>query len=338
MVRKVTINDLAQAAGTSVTTVSQILNGKGDRFSADTRKRVLNLKVEMNYVPDFNARNLIMKSAQTIGVLVPNVGNPFFSELIKGIQTIARENQFIPIIFSSNHDAELEKYYLEKLVERSVSGLIIASAAITAEVIDEILNPNNIKYLLIDENTVEAGDTVQTDDYHGGQLAAQHLIDLHHKKIAMIISDSLTNNLRRRLQGFEDVCIKNDIDLKTDIVKIASPMTKRGGYEAVTELVKHPEVTAVFTINDEMAVGVYRGLRERKIDIPNDLSVIGYDGIEWGEYFSPKLTTIRQPIIELGKKSAEVLLNRVNNPKVKTQTVNLPVELVARESTTQNTK
>lgn len=329
MVRKVTINDLAQAAGTSVTTVSQILNGKGDRFSSDTRKRVLNLKVEMNYVPDFNARNLIMKSAQTIGVLVPNVGNPFFSELIKGIQAIARENQFIPIIFSSNHDAELEKYYIEKLVERSVSGLIIASSASTSEVIDEILKPNNIQYLLIDENTVETGDTVETDDYYGGQLAAQHLIELGHQKIAMMISDDLTNNLRRRLEGFKDSCLKN----KTEIFQIEAPMTKKGGYEAVADLVKLSGVTAIFTINDEMAVGVYRGLWERNLKIPEDFSLIGYDGIEWGEYISPKLTTIEQPIVEMGKKSAEVLLNRINNPKVKKQTVNLPVELVVREST-----
>jgi len=191
------------------------------------------------------------------------------------------------------------------------------------------LKPNNIQYLLIDENTVETGDTVETDDYYGGQLAAQHLIDLGHKKIAMMISDDLTNNLRRRLEGFKDSCLKN----KTEIFQIEAPMTKKGGYEAVADLVKLSGVTAIFTINDEMAVGVYRGLWERNLKIPEDFSLIGYDGIEWGEYISPKLTTIEQPIVEMGKKSAEVLLNRINNPKVKKQTVNLPVELVVREST-----
>jgi Transcriptional regulators len=163
MTRKVTIRDLAEAAGVSVTTVSQILNGKGERFSPDTRRRVHQLQEKMGYVPDFNARNLIMKSAQTIGVLVPNLGNPFFSMFIKGVQSASRQHQFIPLIFGANHDEELEGYYLQELIKRAVDGLIIASASITGETIDNILKKNGIPYLLIDQNGGPSLDRIRIE-------------------------------------------------------------------------------------------------------------------------------------------------------------------------------
>ena len=146
MKHKVTIRDLAKAAGVSVTTVSQILNGKGQRFSQATQQRVLELRDQMNYVPDFNARNLIMRSSKTIGVLVPNIGNPFFSTFIRGVQEAARQAEFMPLIFSANHEEKLERYYLGRLIERAVDGLIIASSSITTDTIEQLLKPNDIVF------------------------------------------------------------------------------------------------------------------------------------------------------------------------------------------------
>ena len=123
MANKITIRDLAKQAGVSVTTVSQILNGKGQRFSEQTREKVLTLKKQLNYVPDFNARNLIMRSSKTIGVLLPNIANPFFAAFVKGIQKATRQAGFMPLIFSADHEEDQERYYLQRLVERSVDGL-----------------------------------------------------------------------------------------------------------------------------------------------------------------------------------------------------------------------
>ncbi|ANN50085.1 LacI family transcriptional regulator [Levilactobacillus brevis] len=331
MTRKVTIRDLAEAAGVSVTTVSQILNGKGERFSIETRQRVHQLQEDLGYVPDFNARNLIMKSAQTIGVLVPNLGNPFFSMFIRGVQQTSRERHFIPLIFGANHDEQLESYYLQELIKRAVDGLIIASASITGEAIDNILKKNGIPYLLIDQNGGPSVDRIRVDDEQGGQLAARHLLTLGHQRIVVVMPEHPTQNLRIRLAGFKAQLVDQQIPL-ADSAVITSPMTKLGGYQATAAvLAQHP--TAVFAINDETALGLMRGLHEQGVRVPDDISVLGYDDIDLDEYVVPKLTTIHQPVVTMGQQATELLINRVQNQRQPAQMVDLPVVLKQREST-----
>jgi len=331
MTRKVTIRDLAEAAGVSVTTVSQILNGKGERFSLDTRRRVHQLQEEMGYVPDFNARNLIMKSAQTIGVLVPNLGNPFFSMFIKGVQSASRQQQFIPLIFGANHDEKLESYYLQELIKRAVDGLIIASASITGEAIDNILKKNGIPYLLIDQNGGPSLDRIRIDDDRGGRLAAQHLIEFGHQRIAVVMPEHATQNLQIRLDGFKRQLAMANVTLPDDAV-ILSPMTKLGGYQA-TEAVLNQQPTAVFAINDETALGLMRGLHERGISVPGDISVLGYDDIDLDEYVVPRLSSVHQPVVTMGEQATELLINRIHNRRQAAQVVDLPVDFCQRDST-----
>ncbi|WP_341778481.1 ribose utilization transcriptional repressor RbsR [Levilactobacillus sp. HBUAS70063] len=331
MTRKVTIRDLAEAAGVSVTTVSQILNGKGERFSMDTRARVHQLQEEMGYVPDFNARNLIMRSAQTIGVIVPNLGNPFFSMFIKGVQATSRERHFIPLIFGANYDEDLEGYYLQELIKRAVDGLIIASSSITVEAIDNILKKNGIPYLLIDQNGGPSLDSVRINDQRGGQLAAEHLLSLGHRKIAVILPEDPTDNLVVRLEGFKHYLAQTGVTIPEEAF-IISPMTKLGGYQA-TEAVLKREPTAVFAVNDEMALGLIRGLHERGVRVPEDISVLGYDDIDLDDYVVPKLSTVHQPVVTMGEQATTLLINRIQKRQLAPQTVELPVELRQREST-----
>lgn len=331
MTRKVTIRDLAEAAGVSVTTVSQILNGKGERFSIDTRTRVHQLQEEMGYVPDFNARNLIMRSAQTIGVIVPNLGNPFFSMFIKGVQSTSRERHFIPLIFGANYDEDLEGYYLQELIKRAVDGLIIASSSITVDAIDNILKKNGIPYLLIDQNGGPSLDSVRINDQRGGQIAAEHLLTLGHKKIAVVMPEDPTDNLIVRLDGFKHTLAAAGVTLKSEDT-IISPMTKLGGYQATAAVVKQAP-TAVFAVNDEMALGLIRGLHEQGICVPEDVSVLGYDDIDLDDYVVPKLTTVHQPVVTMGEQATTLLINRIQKRQLDPQTVELPVELKEREST-----
>lgn len=328
MAKKATIRDLANAANVSVTTVSQILNGKGQRFSNETRQKVLTLQQELNYVPDFNARNLIMKSSKTIGVLVPNIGNPFFSTFIKGIQKKSRKLKFTPFVFSANHDEKLETYYLKQLVERATDGLIIASASITDDALDQILKRNRIPYLLLDQNTIVDGDRIETDDINGGRIAADHLLSLGHQHFTMVMPSEPTNNLVRRLQGFQER-LKED---GKQVSVIYSPMTKQGGYEATDEVLA-TDATAIFAINDEMAIGLYRGLREKDLRVPQDLSIMGYDDIDLDEYVQPKLTTVHQPIMQMGEQATDLLVDRIQHPNAEVKTIHLPVNLVIRDST-----
>lgn len=331
MNKKITIRDLAREAGVSVTTVSQILNNKGERFSRDTQEKVLALRDKYKYVPDFNARNLILKSAKTIGVLVPNIANPFFGTFIEGVQSVARDAKFMPLVFSANRDPQLEKYYLSQMVERSISGLVIASATLTTAMIREVISFNELPYILFDQNHTQEGDRVQTSDYAGGQLAAKHLLNLGHQHIAILNSTDPSENLKHRINGFSQAVRERQLTIAArDIIN--APLTKQGGYKAARKIVA-TGATAVFAANDEMAIGLLRGLHELDVNVPEELSVMGYDNIYLDDYVSPRLTTVQQPIFDLGAGAAEMLIDRINGDRDKEQVQSFPVKLIEREST-----
>lgn len=331
MTNKVTIKDVARRAGVSMSTVSQILNGKEQRFSSDTRRRVLQARDELGYVPDFNARNLIMNSVKSIGVIVPDISNPFFSTFIKSIEQLAMEQNYIPLILSSDGNQELERSYLEQLINRSIDGIIIASPSVGQEEIDTLLKKNRIPYLLIDQNPVSDGDRVMTDDFHGAGLAVNHLARLGHRRIAMIMAARPSDNLRRRLSGYIEALRENGIEFDKNLV-IKTEMSKIGGLNAARKLVR-TDATAVLTVNDEVAVGLYRGLQSLGKRIPDDYSIVGYDNIDLDEYLTPPLTSISQPIHELGATAFRQLTARISNPDLPNREVILPVKLVRRGST-----
>ncbi|MBB1080059.1 LacI family DNA-binding transcriptional regulator [Limosilactobacillus sp. STM2_1] len=332
MKKKITIRDLANEAGVSVTTVSQILNNKGERFSKATQEKVFALRDKYKYVPDFNARNLILKSAKTIGVLVPNIANPFFGTFVEGVQSIAREAKFIPLVFSANKDPKLEKYYLSQMIERSISGLVIASATMTTATIKEVISFNDIPYILFDQNHTQDGDRVQTSDYLGGQIAAKHLLKLGHKKIAVLTSDNPTENLNHRMNGFKKVIEKSGLTIIDSHDIIRAPLTKAGGYTAAKEVLA-TGASAVFAANDEMAIGLLRGLHERGIKVPEEMSVMGYDNIYWDDYVYPRLTTVQQPIFDLGAGATKMLIERINHDSDEARVQSFPVKLIERDST-----
>lgn len=333
MGKKVTIRDIARLAGVSVTTVSQILNGKGERFSKKTQEKIFKLRDEYGYVPDFNARSLILRqSSSMIGVLVPNISSPFFGTFVEGVQQVAQHEKMIPLIFSANRDAQLEQSYLSQMLERSIDGLIIASATMTTDTIDKLIGARNVPYILFDQNYAQEGTRVLTDDYHGGELAAQHLADLGHHDIVLLAPNEMSENFVQRLTGFRERLAKNHIklDQEHDIIKAA--LSRQGGY-AAAEAVIQAHATAAFAGNDDMAIGLMKGLKERGVRVPDQVSIIGYDDIYLDEYVSPQLTTIRQPILDLGMGAAKMLLNKIHSDQQQEQIQRFPVELIQRQST-----
>jgi LacI family transcriptional regulator len=332
MKKKFTIRDLAKEAGVSVTTVSQILNNKGDRFSKATQEKVLALRDKYKYVPDFNARNLILRSAKTIGVLVPNIANPFFGTFIEGVQSVARKEKFIPLVFSANRDPKLEKYYLSQMIERSISGLVIASATMTTDTINEVISFNDIPYILFDQNHTQQGDRVQTSDFLGGQLAANHLLDLGHRHIAILTSDNPSENLNHRMNGFKKAIADHQLNFDEVRDVVQAPLTTTGGYQATDQVLK-TGASAVFAANDEMAIGLLRGLHERGVKVPAEISVMGYDNIYLDDYVYPRLTTVQQPIFDLGVGATEMLIELINSDNNEDHVQSFPVKLIKRDST-----
>lgn len=298
MTNRVTIRDVARYADVSMSTVSQILNGKASRFSNDTRQKVLYARDALGYVPDFNARNLITNSVKTIGVIVPDIGNPFFSTFIKSIELLAMEQNCISLILSSN---------------------------------DNQLKKNHIPYLLIDQNPIADGDRVMTDDFNGAELAVNHLAQLGHRKIAMIMAKKPSDNLKRRFFGYKQALNSNGLEFDEKLV-ISTEMSKIGGMNAANKLIQ-TDATAVLTVNDEVAIGLYHGLNLLGKNVPDDYSVVGYDNIDLDEYLAPPLTSISQPVHELGATVFKKLIERIKNPDLPQTEIMLPVKLVKRNST-----
>ncbi|MHC9533515.1 ribose utilization transcriptional repressor RbsR [Dellaglioa sp. L3N] len=330
--QKTTIKDVARVAGVSITTVSQILNGKSDRFSKDTIEKVKKAKSDLGYEPNFFAQSMILKQTNTIGVLVPDISNPFFNSMMHGIEEALYEQNFMAILCSADGDQLREFRYLEELSRRSVDGFIIASSAVSNDAISKSLIAKKKPFILLDQKTGNnVSDGIQIDDFEGGKLAAIHLLSLGHRKIVIVLPslEQRPKNIHNRLAGFTEEVTKYE---NTKLILIETPMNPMGGYQIVDEVI-NSTATAIFAINDELAIGLYRGLFEAGKSIPNDYSVVGFDNIEMTEFLSPKLTTVSQPIQKIGKVAAQIVMARVANSDLPIRHEKLNVELMIREST-----
>ena len=327
MGKKVTIKDVAKASGVSIATVSQILNGNTKNFNIKTIEKVQRTKEEMNYEADYFARRMVVKESKTIGVMVPDITNPFFSTFVRGVEDVLYQQNFIPMFYNVDRDDEKESDALEELSRRGVDGFIIASSAISNEEIDRVLRNKKHPFIILDQkNFDEMSDTIGTDDFLGGQLAGKHLTELEHQEVSVVVPKRMTLNIENRLKGFKTT-------FNGQINVISTTLSKEGGKEAVAHILK-TESTGIFALNDEMAFGLYYGLKKANKKIPEDYSIIGYDNVEMAEYVTPELTTIGQPIFELGQETAHMLLSRIDMPDQEWQHKKLPVTLIKRFSTT----
>lgn len=330
MVRKVTIKDVAALAQTSVTTVSLILNHKGQRFSAETIERVHQAQIKLGYTPDYFAQNMVSKQTRTIAVLVPDINNPFFSEFIQGIEEVAYQYDFIPLVYSAGTQNQKVNYYLKELVRRKVDGLILAVSGLDKQVLRQLAS-QQMPYILLDQSEKQhQSDEIVVQDLIGGQLATDYLIQQGHRKIGIVLPKQRAWNIEQRLLGYQKSLAAHEIDWQPAWV-VETALSKLGGYQA-TQAVFDSNVTAVFAVNDELAIGLYRGYTEQGRQIPTDLSIVGYDNVDWCEYVDPKLTTIKQPIFELGQEATRLLLERIESPDQPIQQRILPVALVERQS------
>lgn len=324
--KKVTIKDVAKYSGVSISTVSQILNGREHQFQPKTVKKVLDARDELGYEPDYFARRMIMKKSQTIGIIVPDITNPFFATLVKGIEDVLFKHDFMTILCNIDADTSKGKKALEALNHRGVDGLIIASSSISIDELTNQMNLQSVPVIELDQQmTDDIRDSVRTDDYNGGKVVAEHFNELNHKVVSALFPKNLSPNILKRLEGFAE-------NFNGEVVKIDTELSKESGKESIEEVLK-TNSTGIFAANDEIAFGVYHGLMNHNKSIPEDYSVVGYDDIEMSSYVSPALTTVSQPIFELGQKTANTLIQRIQSPDKKDEEIILPVKLIERLST-----
>ena len=330
---------IAQQAQVSIATVSMVLNKKDARISDKTRQKVLAIAAALEYQPNVIARSLVTSETRTVGLLIPDVANPFFAQLARWIEcALSRENYNL-FLCNSGNDKAREQAYLHELLNRSIDGLIVSSVNGDAFFGLRMGGKQPIPVVAIDRLS-ERRDfySVLVADEDGGKLAAQEFLKNGHRSVACLCGPFAYSNIRARVQGFRSALAEAGVQLPAALC-IETELTIAGGYAAARRLldlrVRRP-LTGVFCANDLTAFGAYKAFAEAGLYIPDDLSVVGFDNIEFSQYLRPALTTVAQPIRAIGEKAVAALLAMMRGAeKPQPPRCVFPVELIRRESVRQ---
>ena len=326
------MRDVAERAGVSVTSVSHVIN-ETRPVSYELRERVLAAMEELGYHPNRLARSLRSGKTHTIGTIVPDSADPFFAEVARGIEDTAFENGYSLILCNSDANLDKEAFYTDVLVEKQVDGILfLAAGGSTGRILD--LQQRGMPVVVVDRELPAAHvDSVVTDNAGGGWSATRHLIDLGHRRIGYIAGPSDLTLSEYRFTGYRKALKEAGIAVDESLV-VRGAFDFESGYRAARQLLTHSQrPTAIFACNDLMAIGAICAAVELGLRVPEDLSVIGYDDVPLASYSNPPLTTIAQPIYDLGVVAASMLLERLHDPVRPARRIVLDVELQIRRST-----
>jgi LacI family transcriptional regulator len=327
-----TIKDVALRANVSVTTVSHVVNAT--RFvSEDSRQRVNEAIAALKYVPSALARSLKNNRTYTIGMMIPNCSNPFFAELIRGIEDTCFAANFNVILCNSDDDANKQRKYIRVLMEKQVDGLIVFSSGGDTE-LSELLLETGMPQILLDREVDQVkADLVEVDHEAGAWIATKHLIELGHPRIGCITGPLDLAPARQRLNGYRRALDEAGIQINPKW-EIEGGFTSEKGYVAMQRLlVLNERPSAIFASNDLMAIGALCAATRHGLRVPEDISVVGFDDIALAAYSSPPLTTVAQPKHQLGSMAASFLMDRIVTPARPLRREILQSQLCVRQST-----
>ncbi|MFN8379932.1 MAG: LacI family DNA-binding transcriptional regulator [Anaerolineae bacterium] len=327
----VTIRDVAAQAGVSVSTVSHVINGT--RFvEPGTEARVRAAISDLKYRPNSIARSLRRRSTATIGLLVPDNSNPFFAEVARLIEDIGFDQGYSVILCNSDNLPAREAAYIDVLLSKQVDGLLTISAGIHPDFLKTVFNAQ-VPVVVVDRAADEwPVDQVLVDNERGGYQAGVYLTDLGHREIGFIAGPRVATPSARRLVGFRHALAERDIALP-DTAITSGDFQYQGGAAAIrTLLERHPNLTAVFATNDQMALGAINTLQRMGRSVPDDISIIGFDNIPQSSAFYPALTTMAQPVEALARESVRLLIERITGSTTAPTCIMLDATLIERES------
>jgi LacI family transcriptional regulator len=327
--KKINIYDVAERADVGIGTVSRVLNNS-DKVKAETREKILKVMQELNYRPNKVAQNLAKQKANAIAVIVPSFIDHFFVEVLKGIQDALTEENIDLVL----HKIDLNENRMDKILEivhsRKVDGIASVTMDISQTEHKELKNAG-IPVVIADEFSSDF-HSIYFDDVKGGKMAVDYLFDLGCRKIAFINGDINSLHGQKRLEGVKRSFKNNRLPINHKLIKDGNFHTE-DGYHSMQEILELPEKewpTAVFAASDNQAIGVLEAMEEKGLKAPDDIAVIGYDNIELAKYL--KITTIWQPMYQLGHLAIEVLLKAINGELKETYQKELELKLVKRET------
>jgi len=323
-----TLDDIAKMAGVSSTTVSRVINNYGS-LSDKTKTKVFAAMRELNYQPNSLARSLKGKKTQLIGVILPGVSNPFFGQMVQEIEDQLFKKGFRIILCNAGDDSEKERDYLRMLMANRVDGIIAGSHNLGIEEYQRV----GLPIISFDRFLSSNVPIVSSDNFHGGQLAAQTLLMSGSKKMEIITGANLPNSpTSNRLKGFKETLTKNEVEFNTSEIDFNSSPNIKG--LKIKEILSNKEADGIFCTDDLTALLVMQQARELGIRIPEDLKLIGYDGTDFIQNYHPELTTIMQPIVDIVTMMIDLLLRRIDNPECELEsTYTLPVKLISGATT-----
>jgi LacI family transcriptional regulator len=331
MPNRVTMADVAREAGVSLMTVSRVINEK-DEVSPSTRQRVLEVVERLDYRPSGIARGLATQRTGTLGLVLLDVANPFFSDVARGVEHVAYAEGYNVFLCNTDEDPQREVDILQSLEEKRVDGVVLCSSRLDESELRTALARHPAAVLV---NRRLAGDSVSSvliDDQAGGQMATQHLLQARHRAVGFLAGPPASRSGRARAKGYRVALAAAELPHNPDWTRHCFP-TVTGGLEAALELLTtHPELTALFCYNDLVAVGVLQACADLGRQVPDDLAIVGFDDIPLAALVIPSLTTCRVSRYELGAQAMRLLLDQIGGCRDGCEEVVLCPELVVRAS------
>jgi LacI family transcriptional regulator len=332
--RPITRDEVARLAGVSSATVSYVINDGPRRVSPETRARVLQIVDQLGYKPNAVARNLRRQRTSTLGLIIPDIFNAYFAEVARGVEAMAFEQGYIVVLCHSEYSPAKEIRYLEVLGAERAAGVIWVPASDHPETLQRFRD-THIPLVILDRSVDgENIFSVIADNFRGGYLAGQHLLDLGHRRIGCIVRPVEMEHSHERMRGYQAALAEHGLTPDPDLV-VPGGYRFEDGHRAASRLLDAQQPpTAVFAYNDIMAIGALRAAKDRGLAVPGDLSVVGYDDIPGAAYTDPPLTTIAQPKLAMGRRAAQLLIDSVNGQASPGEAaVRMQVALQQRQST-----
>ncbi|GAB6137253.1 LacI family DNA-binding transcriptional regulator [Halanaerobaculum tunisiense] len=330
-----TIKDVAREAGVSYATVSRALNDHPD-VNEDTKKRILKVANEIGYQPNDIARGLVNQETKTIGLLIPDITNPFFPEVARGVEEAAIEAGYNVFLCNTNWNKEREKHYIDALLQKQIDGLIMVPSSEELDHLEKLLN-SGVKTIFISSFIRHLDFTsVIVDNISGAQRAVEHLIERGHENIGFIGAEEDRFDNQERLKGYKKALRANNIEIEQKYIKDQEGSYKRkSGYYLMKELLDLDLCpTAVFNYNDLLALGAIQAIREEGLSVPEDIAIIGFDDISFASLPEIQLTTVAQPKYNMGQIALENLVEQIKDKEEKniSRRILLDPELIIRRT------
>ena len=333
---KATIKDIAERCNVSITTVSRVINNKTEGISSQTRRTILEAIEQMNYKPNSIARSMVTKKTNTLALVIPDICNPFFPELARGVEDCCTSEGFNLFLCNTDGSVEKELSYIALLRERLVDGIIFTTQ--NTEEFSSVfmeLKSENYPFVFVERYIEDMGELpgVYVDNIQGVYRAVKYLFENGHKEIAFITGPFNTTNAVMRFKGFQQAHLELGMDINYSLVK-EGDYKVQSGYQQMKRVIEesYGKFTAVIASNDLMAIGACNAIKDAGLRVPEDISVIGFDNISFTDICQPRITTVGIPIYNMGYAASKLLINTLRGDVLQSRRVVFDAELIKKQS------